>query len=152
MQKLLFRRRQNDKGAALVEFGLIALPLFALVFAIIEFGWAFYQINSVRHGANEALRIAVTNQDPGGSGATQADRIAKEACSRMQDGGKNAKITITVGAQKDVGEEVSVVVSKPLDQLTNFYNPILKNITLSEDLEGRLEQSATYSSVTNFAC
>ena len=121
-----------------------------LVFAVIEFGWAFFQINSVRHGANETLRLAAVNEYnstvPGGaSGDAQTTLILTEACSRMQDGGKGATVTLTITGTKTVGQEVNVVVSKKLDQLTNFYNPILKNITLSEDLEGRIEKTATYN-------
>ncbi|HUW00987.1 MAG TPA: TadE/TadG family type IV pilus assembly protein [Acidimicrobiales bacterium] len=55
------RPRFDDQGAALVEFGLLAIPLFVILFGIIEFGWAFYQQLDVSHGAREGARIAVVN-------------------------------------------------------------------------------------------
>ena len=139
---------RDERGAALVEFALIAVPLFALLMGMIEFGWGFYQVNSVRHGANEALRIAAVNSKPSGTG-TQGERILKLACTRMNSGGKGATLTMTVGADKSVGTgEVRIVVSKPFDQLTGFYAPILNGKVIREDVRTKLEQTAEYSDAT----
>ncbi|MGQ0833075.1 MAG: TadE/TadG family type IV pilus assembly protein, partial [Microthrixaceae bacterium] len=41
-------RGKRDRGAALVEFAIIMPIFFLLVFGIIEFGWAFFQLLDVR--------------------------------------------------------------------------------------------------------
>ncbi len=46
-------RPPEDRGAAAVEFALVSLPLFLLIFGIIQYGFVFY----------EALGAAATAQD-----------------------------------------------------------------------------------------
>ena len=36
------RRRRNEHGASAVEFALIMIPFFVLIFGLIEYGWYFY--------------------------------------------------------------------------------------------------------------
>src|SRR3546814_1386321 len=57
------RRRGDQRGAALVEFALIATPLFMILFGTIEFGWAFFQLNDIRHGAREGIRLVAVASD-----------------------------------------------------------------------------------------
>src|SRR5687767_8678973 len=70
--------RRRQRGAILVEFGLIALLLFTLLFGVIEFGWAFYQHLDVRHGAREGARLAAVNYQ----GSRPA--LLAETCNRME--------------------------------------------------------------------
>jgi Flp pilus assembly protein TadG len=58
----------DEDGATAVEFALVAPPFFALVFAIIQFGWAMNCAASVRHalvheGRQIALNPTMTNSD-----------------------------------------------------------------------------------------
>lgn len=55
------RRRHAEHGAVAVEFALILPILFALVFGIIDFGFALAQSASLAHGAREGARIGVVN-------------------------------------------------------------------------------------------
>lgn len=52
------RIRRNEEGAALVEFALIAIVLFTLLFGIIEFGLAFRDWLSVTSATREGARVA----------------------------------------------------------------------------------------------
>ena len=67
--------RHAQRGAAAVEFAIIAMLLFTVLFGIIEFGRLFYVINTVqevtRHAAREAVVLWVDN-----SNTSQAKRIA----------------------------------------------------------------------------
>jgi Flp pilus assembly protein TadG len=50
------RRRQDERGAALVELALVVPILMLLVFGIVEFGTAFNASQSLRQGVREAAR------------------------------------------------------------------------------------------------
>lgn len=54
-------RRRRSMGVALVEFALVA-PIFLLsLFAIIEFGWYVYQVQTLNDAAREGSRYAIVH-------------------------------------------------------------------------------------------
>lgn len=146
------RRGRGDKGVALVEFAVLAPFLFLLIFAIIEFGWAFYQNVDVRHGSRETARLAAVNYRPApaDTGATQTTKIIAEGCARM-DAPANTSIQLTLtntngnAATGDIGDTIRVRVEKPLDQLTGFLGPFLNNKILKSDVDIRVEQTASWT-------
>lgn len=75
-------RRRDERGAAMVEFALIAPIFIALVFGIISYGWMLSYRQGISQGVSEAARsIAVA---PGGGG-TITDSVkanGREAVSR----------------------------------------------------------------------
>lgn len=149
------RRRvcgRSDRGAALVEFSFVALPLFLILFAVIEFGWAFFQMNDIRHGAREGIRLVAVDADPNPSYAgadmdTQGERLAQATCERMsQKNGVTVTITLTdldgnAPPQLDVGDDATLTTTKSLDQLTQFFAPVLNSVVLDETVTTRLEQT-----------
>lgn len=57
---------RQQRGAAAVEFAIVAMLLFVLLFAILEFGRLFYVLNSVQEVTRRAAREAVvrwTNEE-----------------------------------------------------------------------------------------
>ncbi|HUI41298.1 MAG TPA: TadE/TadG family type IV pilus assembly protein [Terriglobia bacterium] len=54
-----FRRRQGEAGAELLEFALVMLTLFTLVFGVMGFGQALYAYHFVAHAAREGARYAI---------------------------------------------------------------------------------------------
>jgi hypothetical protein len=48
-----------EKGAALVEFALVAVLFFTILFSIIEFGYLFWGNLSMQHAVSEGSRYAV---------------------------------------------------------------------------------------------
>lgn len=50
--------RSSEKGAAVVEFALLALLLLVFVFGIIEFGFLWVQSHYVANSAREGARVA----------------------------------------------------------------------------------------------
>ena len=72
------RRQRDDRGAAAVEFALVSIPLFLLLFGIIQFGWAFYSQITISQAAREGARYA-SLQVPCGS--CVADTQAKVKAS-----------------------------------------------------------------------
>ncbi|MDO9280927.1 MAG: TadE/TadG family type IV pilus assembly protein [Methylotenera sp.] len=70
----------KEKGAALVEFALVAVIFFTVLFSIIEFGYLFWGNLSMQHAVREGSRFAVvTGFDP-----TQPDPI-QDRCDRVKN-------------------------------------------------------------------
>ncbi|UCF19996.1 MAG: pilus assembly protein [Gemmatimonadota bacterium] len=69
------RRIRNRRGAVAVEFGLIAPILFLLVFAIIDFGRAYYTVHDLAAAAREGARFAAPLADPVASEAEIRDVV-----------------------------------------------------------------------------
>lgn len=129
---------QRERGAALVEFALVASLLVLLVLGIVEFGWKFGQFNDVRHGAREGARFAAVD-------AGNNSDIRAHVCNSMDalsagitevridlDEGSGAKGGI--GAIR-VEADVSSLSSAP------FISSFLPTELVS-DVEFRLEQDA----------
>jgi hypothetical protein len=53
---------KNQKGAAAVEFALIAPILFMLIFAIFEFGTGYSRYLAITHAAREGARLAAVGK------------------------------------------------------------------------------------------
>jgi Flp pilus assembly protein TadG len=58
MQKL-----KNFRGAAAVEFALVATLLFSLLAAIADFGYLFYVNLTMQHAVREGARVGVVRDD-----------------------------------------------------------------------------------------
>ena len=144
------RRGRSDRGAALVEFALISVPLFMILFGTIEFGWAFFQLNDIRHGAREGIRLVVVDSDivPDYAGAdmdTNGERFAQATCERMdRRDGVTVEITATDvdgDGEPETGDDVTLTTTKGLDQLTMVFDTVLSSVTLDEVITSRVEQN-----------
>lgn len=56
------RFRRDEKGATVVEFGLLALPFFALIFAILQVGLVFFAGQTLDTAVANAARLIRTGQ------------------------------------------------------------------------------------------
>jgi len=78
------RNRRRRRGQALVEFALV-LPLFALmVFAVIEFGRAFYTVHMLSTAARDGARTA-----------SLPDKTVAQVISRIQGSVARARLDTT---------------------------------------------------------
>lgn len=75
----MMRAQRFQRGASIIEFGLVAFVLFMMMWGILEFGRAFYVRNSTQHLTRCIAREAVTRAP-----SKYAD--AKQACL-MSSGG-----------------------------------------------------------------
>lgn len=73
----------RDKGGAnTVEFGLVALPFFALLMAIIEAAMTFFAAQVLETGLRDAARLIRTGQAHGTAGFNAA-AFKTEVCNRI---------------------------------------------------------------------
>ena len=147
------RRRAGDRGAALVEFGIVAPMLLLLLFGVVEFGLLFGQKLDVSQGAREGARlISVNFRDTAGTtGATQSSEIVSMACSRMEVA-SSATITIDVSGGTAVGDIATFTVESTAQPVTGAFDPWLSNRVLNSVVDVRLEQAATFAGTLREAC
>jgi len=141
MIKLIRARRKNgEKGQALVEFTLL-LPIFLLLlFAIIDFGMGFYSWITVTNAAREGARLGVV--------MATAQEIEDRVYQTADLPNESTQMTVTVtNAQGQPGESVVVKVDydydliTPLAGIVSFIsgNVIGPTLTFSSTAEMRLE-------------
>lgn len=123
------------------------MPLFLILFGTIEFGWAFFQLNDVRHGAREGIRVAVVNSnyDPADSTSTAVMKLAQSTCDRMNDS-ENVTVRFKyldsdANGVIEVGDDLELYTEKPLAQLTMVFDAVLEPVVLRETITSRLEQN-----------
>lgn len=108
------RRMRTDRGAAAVEFGLLAVLLFTLLFGIIQFGLWLWSWQSGGHAAREAARVAAVSPcDVAGIEDRGRDRL---------DGApvKNVQVDVTQPSDMAVGEDIKVEISFEVIDLKFF--------------------------------
>lgn len=115
-----------------MEFALVLPLLIALLFGVIEFGWAMAQNLEVKHVAREVSRLVAVN-DPG-------TQIPGRVC-----GATLAEVTSASAAGgTQAGEAASVTVVADFSQLTGLFNWALSSLTnLTSTVEVQLEQDLT---------
>lgn len=105
------RRADGQRGAAAVEFAIIAPLLFMLVFGIVEFGRVWSEKNVFVGAAREAARYAAVECEPdaGGGGCTD-DLIEAKAAEAAVGYGVNGDPNANgvCGGTLDTGDPVVV--------------------------------------------
>jgi Flp pilus assembly protein TadG len=98
------RRRRDDRGAAAVEFGLVAILFFTLVFGIIQFGFWLWAWEQSAHAAREAARYAAVYPTCPGTIETKGEEAL--------DGAPVTASNVDVGvAPANVGDPITVTVT-----------------------------------------
>jgi Flp pilus assembly protein TadG len=77
----LSRFRRNKKGSAAVEFALIGLPFFLILYATVETGAIFFAAASIEGATTDAARLIRTGQAQNGSLTQQS--IEQYICDRL---------------------------------------------------------------------
>jgi Flp pilus assembly protein TadG len=85
-RSVLRRFRRNRRGSAAVEFSLVALPFFALLFAIIETAIVFFASQVLETGIQDAGRQLYTHQlqDKNLTAAQAQAAFQQDLCDRVK--------------------------------------------------------------------
>jgi Flp pilus assembly protein TadG len=144
-------RRDGQRGATLVEFSLIVIPLAILIFGAIEFGWAYNQQQDVRFGAREGARMAAVSNINGTNTNPSAQDIADALCSRMDSASSSTTVTLKMNSIGPpwAGVSATITVEEPLQQVTHFFGWILDGKTITSTVTFVLEQQPTWANDTN---
>lgn len=118
LSKSLRRFTRHQRGAAAIEFALVALPFIALLFAIMETAIVFFASQVLETAAADSARLILTGQAQ--NGGFNQTTFKTEVCKRVSslfdcDGG----IYIDVRTFADFQ---SVNVTSPIDNNGNLIN------------------------------
>ena len=155
MLKLIRARRKNgEKGQALVEFTLLVPIFLLLLFAIVDFGMGFYSWITITNAAREGARLGAVHAPLNVASSPCFGKASLKVCieDRVRDASdltnEATKMTVTVtGADLPPGESVVVKVDyqydliTPLASIALFFsgNTIGPSLNLSSTADMRLE-------------
>jgi len=138
----LRRHARREDGAAAVEFALIVGLLAMLIFGMMEFGLAFWQLQSLRAAAREGARVAAV----GGDETQIRDAVVGASGDALPAGYSGLTITPTggcpdPGSSSAVDQSVTVAIdpgSLPtgVQQIFSIDIPLLPSFTLNPQIEG----------------
>lgn len=154
---------RDRSGANAVEFALVSVPFFALMFAIIEASMAFFAGQLLDTGLNDAARLIRTGQAQ--SQSFDAVRFRQEVCNRIPalikcSGGLTIDVRVATSfattdfsvptlngnfdpaqVQYNLGGSSSVVVARAFYSWPSFAN--LLGSSLSKQADGTILLVAT---------
>jgi Flp pilus assembly protein TadG len=126
---------RREEGAAAVEFALIVGLLAILVFGLLEFGLAFWQVQNLRAAAREGARVAAVRGDD----ADVRDAMEDASVGSLSGGWSFSRSRTCDGDPP--GEEVTITInngslSGPVREAFEVSIPFVPPITLNPTLSG----------------
>ena len=146
MKRIKFRAEQ---GSVAVEFALISIVLFTIVFGIIEFGILMYDKHILTNASREGARAGIVMQTPPRVSDDEIETIVEKYAEKFMVSFKPSSglgITVTpdealrgvTGPQPPFGTPLVVTVKYPFDFL--FLSSLgLGPITLTAETRMRME-------------
>ena len=133
---------RDEDGAAAVEFALIVGLLAMLVFGLIEYGVALWQMQSLRAATREGARVAAV----GGTDLQVSDAVVDAAGGSLPDGFSGISISPSGGcpvpsATTPVDQSVTVRIDNAslpsnVQSIFTIDVPLLPSISLDPTIEG----------------
>ncbi len=125
--KRVLALRRNERGSELIEFALVGILLFTLVFGVAEFGRAIWIYSTVAHLAREGARYAIVRGAESGVAASASD---VEAYVQGRAAGMTGLVVTTAwDPDNETGSVVQVRVDRPFDPVVPLVG--LGPVTLS---------------------
>ena len=115
----------GDRGAAAVEFALVAVLLLMLVFGIAEFGRMWFLQSSLAAAARDAARTMAVKND-----TDEAEAAARAVFTA--DGGPTTIVINRATGDCDSGLDAAVTLTYDAAFMTGFFDPIFgDSVTLT---------------------
>jgi len=137
------RRFAPDSGAAAVEFAIVSLLFFYLVFGVLQYGFYFFQLQSGGAAARHGARLASVGIPTGGCAAF---RDAVKGQVGTVDAAQ-VSVQLTFSPSATVGRSATVRVTFPITRFGFPFVP-LPSDTIVEEATARVEQVESTSCST----
>ena len=144
----------DEDGAAAVEFALIVGLLAMLIFGMMEYGLAFWQLQNLRAASREGARVAAV----GGTGSQVLTSVNQEGNVSLTSSSVQVCLPPSPCSSVSSAQKYCGLSGQPIDQavvvkLTNLPPslqsiftisiPLLPTITLNPDLSGTFRCEGT---------
>lgn len=131
------RKLRSEDGAAAVEFALIVGLLSILVFGLLEYGLAFWQVQNLRSSAREGARVAAV----GGNDTAVHDVMAAASVGSLSGGWTFTRDRVCDQQPANTGQAVTITIdndslSGPVQEAFQVSIPFLPPIQLDPTLSG----------------
>jgi Flp pilus assembly protein TadG len=128
---------RREDGAAAVEFALIVGLLAILIFGLLEYGLAFWQVQNLRAAAREGARVAAVRGD---STAVRSAMVASSTGS-LSGGWTYTQNRTCDGSDANTGQQVTIQLDNgslpgSVQEAFQVSIPFLPPIQLNPVLEG----------------
>jgi Flp pilus assembly protein TadG len=128
---------RREDGAAAVEFALIVGLLAVLIFGLLEYGLAFWQVQNLRSAAREGARVAAVRGD---ATDVRSHMVASSAGSLSGSWTYTQNRTCD-GSDANKGQEVTIQItnsslSGPVQDAFRVSIPFLPPLQLNPTLRG----------------
>lgn len=97
---------RREDGAAAVEFALIVGLLAILVFGLLEYGLAFWQVQNLRAAAREGARVAAVR----GNDDAVRDAMEEASVGSLSGGWNFTRSRTCDGSDANDGQEVTITI------------------------------------------
>jgi Flp pilus assembly protein TadG len=121
LEKLCRFCRKNRRGAAAVEFAIVAPLFFLLIFGMIELGRMVMVQQVITNASREGARVAVLD----GSTSTEVENVVNTYLASASVDGATVTINPAEPSTAGYGEPVTVTVTVPFSQVSWLPTPML---------------------------
>ena len=128
---------RREDGAAAVEFALIVGLLAILVFGLLEYGLAFWQVQNLRAAAREGARVAAV----GGDDTAVHDAMTASSVGSLSGGWTFSRDRVCDATPANKGQAVTITIENgnlpgPVQEAFRVSIPFLPPIQLAPTLSG----------------
>jgi Flp pilus assembly protein TadG len=128
---------RREDGAAAVEFALIVGLLAVLIFGLLEYGLAFWQVQNLRSAAREGARVAAVR----GNSTAVRSAMTDSAAGSLSGGWTYTQNRTCDGSPANKGQQVTIQItnsslSGPVQDAFRVSIPFLPPLQLDPVLRG----------------
>jgi len=128
---------RREDGAAAVEFALIVGLLAVLIFGLLEYGLAFWQVQNLRSAAREGARVAAVR----GDATAVRDAMVDSSAGSLSGSWEYTQNRTCDGSTTNTGQQVTIQItnsslSGPVQDAFQVSIPFLPPLQLDPVLAG----------------
>ena len=139
--------RGREKGQAMVEFSMLGIVLFIMVFGMIDAGRAVWNYNTLSHATREGTRYAIVHgadsSNPSGPDSANFtppsdDVMVRQIIDKYGSGLDPDRLTVTsewLDGSNERGNSIKVTSSYDYQPMFNFFGTLSFTLTSSSTME-----------------
>ncbi|MBV9767527.1 MAG: pilus assembly protein [Acidobacteriaceae bacterium] len=102
-----FQTATSERGSAIIEFGIVLLPLLGFLFLTLDVAWGIFAKATLQEAAREGVRFAVTCGSTTGLDAATRQVVQKYSFGFITSANKNSDISIQYYSPSNLSSPVT---------------------------------------------